>query len=53
MMFHSTTLWRKKKGVIEMDEREMPVEAGYDYEDVSQMTDEEVSEEISEIPYNL
>lgn len=36
-----------------MNERELLIYSGYDSEDVNQMTDEQVSEEIAEIPYNL
>nr|DAL87898.1 MAG TPA: hypothetical protein [Caudoviricetes sp.] len=34
-------------------ERQLLIDLGYDQKDVDQMTDEEVSEEIAEIPYNL
>jgi hypothetical protein len=36
-----------------MDDRKMLVEAGYDHEDVDAMSDEDVHEELAEIPYNL
>ncbi len=32
-------------------ERQLLIDLGYDQKDVDQMTDEEVSEEIAEIPY--
>jgi hypothetical protein len=36
---------------MDKDERETLIDLGY--ENVDQMSDEEVSEEIAEIPYNL